>query len=250
MAASVGCMSGKGGSDKNVDNGSVPAAEQQQTAAKPTDEVRAFESGIRTENVDGIGVAYIIFSADSLQAELVYPESSRNEVLERRSLPKGGYAWNVEDDDTKNVRFSDGAWVIEQRGKVIFHQPTADTDASAGEWLVRTYEGDLPSASGSGIRYTLTVRNREHSGDGTFLLVMTYIGADNGKDESFASVGRRYTLRGMAGDDNATVWQMKADDGAIFNFLYDGKADTLTLLSDEMEKAETDLNYTLHAVKN
>ena len=42
--------------------------------------------------------------------------------MERRGLPSGGYAWNVEDDDTKNVRFVDGVWTISQRNKLIYSQ--------------------------------------------------------------------------------------------------------------------------------
>ena len=42
--------------------------------------------------------------------------------MERRSLPSGGYAWNVEDDDTKNVRLVDGLWTISQRGDLIYAQ--------------------------------------------------------------------------------------------------------------------------------
>ena len=45
-----------------------------------------------------------------------------NEILERRGLPSGGYVWNVEDDDTKNVRFIDGLWTISQRDKVIYRE--------------------------------------------------------------------------------------------------------------------------------
>ena len=62
--------------------------------------IRLFEKGIRTEAVDG----------------------GTNEILERRGLPSGGYAWNVEDDDTKNVRFIDGLWTISQRDKVIYRE--------------------------------------------------------------------------------------------------------------------------------
>ena len=45
-----------------------------------------------------------------------------NEILERRGLPSGGYAWNVEDDDTKNVRLEDGRWTVSQRGQLIYRQ--------------------------------------------------------------------------------------------------------------------------------
>ena len=39
-----------------------------------------------------------------------------------RSLPAGGYAWNAEDDDTKNVRLENDKWTVSQRGKLIYKQ--------------------------------------------------------------------------------------------------------------------------------
>ena len=41
-------------------------------------------------------------------------------MLDRRSLPKGGYAWNQEDDDTYNVTKEDDIWVISRRGVVLY----------------------------------------------------------------------------------------------------------------------------------
>ena len=35
-------------------------------------------------------------------------EGVSNEILDRRGLPAGGYAWNVEDDDTKER--ASGRW--------------------------------------------------------------------------------------------------------------------------------------------
>ena len=66
--------------------------------------------------------AFIVFSPDSTRAELFFSDKQPNEILERRSLPSGGYAWNVEDDDTKNVRLVDGLWTISQRGDLIYTQ--------------------------------------------------------------------------------------------------------------------------------
>ena len=51
-----------------------------------------------------------------------FSSGDKNEILDRRSLPSGGYAWNVEDDDTKNVRRINGKWTISQRGKTIYSQ--------------------------------------------------------------------------------------------------------------------------------
>lgn len=85
--------------------------------------IRVFEKGIRTEAVDGSNnSAFIVFSPDSTQVELFFSNRQPNEILDRRGLPSGGYAWNVEDDDTKNVRLADGVWTISQRGKVIYSQ--------------------------------------------------------------------------------------------------------------------------------
>lgn len=85
--------------------------------------IRVFEKGIRTEAVDGSNdSAFIVFGPDSTQVELFFSNRQPNEILDRRELPSGGYAWNVEDDDTKNVRLADGVWTISQRGKVIYSQ--------------------------------------------------------------------------------------------------------------------------------
>jgi len=85
--------------------------------------IRLFEKGIRMEAVDGNNVfAFIVFSPDSTRAELFFSDGQANEILERRGLSSGGYAWNVEDDDTKNVRLVDGLWTISQRGNLIYTQ--------------------------------------------------------------------------------------------------------------------------------
>ncbi len=122
-------------------------------------------------------------------------------------------------------------------------------DLALGAGQSHTYEGLLPAASGPGIRYSLTVWSRQHSGDGTFSLTMTYIEAENGKDQSFSYTGKRFTQRGIPGDNDATVWQLVTDDKKdIFNFLYEDEQ-TLTLLNDKFEKSSSGLNYTLKLVE-
>ena len=49
----------------------------------------------------------------------------------------------------------------------------------------------------------------------------------------------------MPGDNDATVWQLKADDGTIFNFLYNSSDNTLTLLNDHFEIAGAASDYIL-----
>lgn len=118
-----------------------------------------------------------------------------------------------------------------------------------GSFQTHSYVGLLPAASCPGIEYKLTIRNREHSGNGTFQLALTYKEAENGEDRTLTYNGKRLTLRGIPGDDNATVWQCITDDNNnIFNFLREN-ANTLTLLNDKCEKAKDNLNYSLRLVE-
>lgn len=90
----------------------------------------------------------------------------------------------------------------------------------------------------------------KHSGDGTFLLRLTYLEAENGKDAVYTYVGRRYTQRGIPSDKDAVVWQLVADrDEDVYNFLCDKDAQTLTLLNRDFEKNESGLNYSLTKIR-
>lgn len=84
--------------------------------------IRIFEKGKRLQAVEGDRSVFIVFSPDSSKVELFFSSGDKNEILDRRSLPAGGYAWNVEDDDTKNLRLIDGQWTISQRGQTIYRQ--------------------------------------------------------------------------------------------------------------------------------
>ena len=69
--------------------------------------IRLWEKGVRMNAVDDAGkTLFLVFSPDST----------------RRGLPAGGYVWNVEDDDTKNVRLEDGEWTVSQRGRLIYQE--------------------------------------------------------------------------------------------------------------------------------
>lgn len=90
--------------------------------------IRLFESGKRLEGVDGTSSAFLVFSPDSSKVELFFSNGTSSEILDRRTLPNGGYAWNVEDDDTKNVTLSDSIWTISQRGKEIYREAKTTVD--------------------------------------------------------------------------------------------------------------------------
>lgn len=87
--------------------------------------IRPFETGVKLVSVTpadsgAVYAAYMVFSADSSRVELFLPGQEETDVLDRRTLPGGERVWNVEDDDTKNVRMVDGEWVVEQRGKTLY----------------------------------------------------------------------------------------------------------------------------------
>lgn len=182
-----------------------------------------FDKAIRIGSVGArFSDFYVLFSPDGKLAHLYSDAGKKHETLQRRSLPKGGYVWNVEEDDTKNLRHKDGVWTIEKRMKLIASQSKSDVDASLGPWEEEYFEGVLPAASCPGIRYQLTVRHRSYSGDGAYHLAMTYLEAEKGKDVTFESIGKPEA-----------------------NLLYDPMNQTLTMLTKDFKRIESKLNYTL-----
>lgn len=54
---------------------------------------RLFEKGINLKSIDGKSSAYIVLAPDSLRAEaLSFQIRIKPEILDRRSLPNGGFA--------------------------------------------------------------------------------------------------------------------------------------------------------------
>lgn len=87
--------------------------------------IRPFEEGVRMESTDQENLSlFLVFSQDSSKVELFFSDGRPNEILDQRKLPKGGFAWNVEDDDTKNVRKDKDGWTVSQRNRLIFQQVT------------------------------------------------------------------------------------------------------------------------------
>ena len=126
----------------------------------------------------------------------------------------------------------------------------ATDTAALGPEMLRTYEGLLPAADGPGIRYELTLENREHSGDGTYRLAMTYLEAENGRDTTFFSSGRWGTLRGTDDDPDATVYQLNIGDTTLNQINFLSYPDSLIMLGADMKRAESKLNYTLKLVSS
>lgn len=123
----------------------------------------------------------------------------------------------------------------------------AQTSGEPGEMVESSYEGILPAADCPGIRYSLTVRSGEHSGDGRFTLEMTYLEAEDGKDVTYTIEGDRFTQRGTPDDNDAVVWQLVPDDASEgrYNLLCEDGGERLTLLDADFRRIDSELNYTL-----
>lgn len=122
-------------------------------------------------------------------------------------------------------------------------------EPECGDIVHRQFVGILPAASGPGIEYTLTIYNQMHSGDGVYCLTLNYLEAENGKDAKFTTYGRRYTLRGDATDMNSVVYQLVPynNNEQEVNLLLLPNGD-LELLNSKLERAESQLNYTLKLI--
>lgn len=118
--------------------------------------------------------------------------------------------------------------------------PLSDADSALGRMEVRTYV----SESGMPQKYRLTIRSREHSGDGHFSLSVTTRPAA-GECRVDSCSGRRFTLRGMAGDNNATVWQLIAADKDETIHLLRRNDETLVLLNERLEKSSPEIRLHL-----
>lgn len=112
----------------------------------------------------------------------------------------------------------------------------------------RVFEGVIPCADCPGIKYVLALTSQKHSGDGVYSQSMIYLQADRGKDAQFKSSGTWTTQRGDADDKDATVYELSEEaTGYKTYFLY--QRDSLTMLSPDLKKAESELNYTIRLVK-
>ena len=119
-----------------------------------------FESAIRLNSVNERGSSYyVLFSPDGKLAYLYSNNGKTVETLQRRTLPTGTSVWNVEDDDTKNLKQTEGLWTIERRMKLLAVQPKVDVDQSLGGWIEERFEGVLPTTKPKRDGKTLKTRS-------------------------------------------------------------------------------------------
>ena len=121
-------------------------------------------------------------------------------------------------------------------------------DPKKGAVVQKKYKGTIPSADGPGIDYELTLFYQQDSEDGVYELDATYLGAENGQNQTFTSTGKRKVKKGAPTDAAAVVYELIPSDGSmVVYFLAEG--DNLTMLNQDLQQAASDLNYTLKLVQ-
>lgn len=119
-----------------------------------------------------------------------------------------------------------------------------------GAVVERRYSGILPAADGPGIVYNLTMFFQQDSEDGVYQLETTYIEAENGEDKSFMAYGKRKVLRGIPSDPNAIVYELIPNNNEeVTYFLLTDDDTRLTMLDQNKNKIDSDLNYTLQLLQ-
>lgn len=162
------------------------------------------------------------------QPALIEEES----VAVTEAVPDGPALPEVKGTSTKPVNMRDSLKVDPKKGAVIQKQ----------------YKGTFPAADGPGIVYELTLFYQQDSNDGVYEMDATYLEADNGNDKTFSSTGKQKVKHGTPSNSNAVVYELIPSDGSTtFYFLAEG--DSLTLLNQDMQKAPSNLNYTLVLVQ-
>lgn len=79
---------------------------------------------------------------------------------------------------------------------------------------------------------------------------MTYLEAENGRDTTFFSSGRWGTLRGTTTILTRTVYMLNIGDTTLEQINLLSYPDSLIMLSTDMKRAESKLNYTLKLVSS
>ena len=88
-------------------------------------------------------------------------------------------------------------------------------DPKKGAVVQKKYKGTIPAADGPGIVYDLTLFYQQDSDDGVYELDATYLEAENGKDQTFTSTGKRQVKKGTPADASAVIYELIPSDGSM-----------------------------------
>ena len=132
--------------------------------------------------------------------------------------------------------------------KPINMRDSLKVDTKKGAVVQKKYKGTVPSASGPGIDYVLTLFYQQDSEDGVYELDATYLQADSTQNQTFTSTGKRKVKKGTPEDASAVVYELIPSDGSM-TFYFMAEGDNLTMLNQQLQQATSDLNYTLKLVQ-
>ena len=131
-----------------------------------------------------------------------------------------------------------------KKDKTVNMHDSLKVDPKKGAVVKKKYKGTIPVSDGPGIVYDLVMYYQDMDGDGVYELDATYWEADNGNNQTFTSTGKRKVRKGTPFDSEAIVYELIPSDGSmVFYFLVEG--DSLTMLNQDLQKAPSNLNYTL-----
>lgn len=181
------------------------------------DSLSLFEQGILVITPDRKQTGFIVFSKDSSQIEFFLPED-----VVRRFVRTGNGRWS--DTDKQEIVFENRIWSVKEQEKVLYLQPMTESEPALGTLETKTYKSG---------RNILSIRHQSYSGDGIFQLIRIRQNVSGVPDSANMDWGIRYTLRGVAGNNDATVWQCRTNAGEIFNFLYADDEHIVLLDSEE-----------------
>lgn len=131
--------------------------------------------------------------------------------------------------------------------KPVNMRDSLKVDPKKGAVVQKKYKGTFPAADGPGIVYDLALFYQQDSDDGVYEMDATYLEAENGQDKTFSSTGKRKVKHGTPANSEAVVYELIPSDGSM-SFYFQAEGDSLTLLNQELQKATSDLNYTLMLV--
>lgn len=140
--------------------------------------------------------------------------------------------------------------VKEKAKKPVNMRDSLKIDKKKGAVIQKKYKGTVPSASGSGVEYDLTLYYQQDSDDGVYEMDAVYLDDANGKNKKLTSTGKRHIQQGTPTDAAAVIYELIPSDGsATVYLLVEAEGSSLTLLNKELQKAASDLNYTLNLVQ-
>ena len=168
------------------------------------DSLFLFEKGILVITPDRKQSGFIVFSKDSSQIEFFLSED-----VVRRFIRTSDSLWK--DTDKLKILFENRVWTVKEQSKILYLQLMTEYEPALGTLETKTYKSG---------RNILSVRHQAYNGNGIFQLIRIRQDVSDTPNSVSIDWGIRHTLRGVAGNKDATVWQCRTNADEIFNFLF------------------------------